>query len=569
MLQRKSELVSFVKDALGKFDTAFETVPELLEESAKKIRAEGGIGLKTIENGELLIPIVGGFSAGKSTAINSFLRRNILPVAITAETSIPTEIRYSTEEKVIAYNKENVEEIYSLSDLPSLTERAESFLLLKVFVDSQALKSISPFVFVDMPGFDSTLQQHNDAILRYLSSGAYYLFFVNSSDGTIKSSDLRRLAEIDGLEKDSYVVLSKSDLLPESRLLEVKEHISELVDDHLAVNNGIYTVGINDISAINSIVSASDPEQVFNQKYISEAKDIFYDVSSVLNSAINALDKTGQEKSNEINLLKSTLNDILNQKESKIQDIKEKSTGSYENQILSGIEKDLKGAMSELTSAMKQGDEALSRSVNDIVRASLMRELNRVTGNLSTNIVNDLSLKIGTDIFSNQTDWLEGVMSSLQSEVMSALTGTMDASTGKTEGAGKTLGGLLSNLAAAVPHPIAKVVLAILPGIVGALFDSYSQKSEEDKLRNTMVNDVIPNIKSQLRPKITESLNQVISSMVDAVSNQFEEKIVEKKQILEISQEQVDQDVSDLEAKKQSLKTILADINVSAEQSIM
>ena len=49
--------------------------------------------IKKIDKTQLLIPIVGEFSAGKSTIINSYFDRSILPVGITPETALATEIR--------------------------------------------------------------------------------------------------------------------------------------------------------------------------------------------------------------------------------------------------------------------------------------------------------------------------------------------------------------------------------------------------------------------------------------------------------------------------------------------
>ena len=45
-----------------------------------------------IKNQELLVPIIGGFSSGKSSLINSFLETNVLCVNITPETAIATEL---------------------------------------------------------------------------------------------------------------------------------------------------------------------------------------------------------------------------------------------------------------------------------------------------------------------------------------------------------------------------------------------------------------------------------------------------------------------------------------------
>ena len=46
-----------------------------------------------INNTELIVPVVGGFSAGKSTLINQFLGENILSTALTPETALATDIK--------------------------------------------------------------------------------------------------------------------------------------------------------------------------------------------------------------------------------------------------------------------------------------------------------------------------------------------------------------------------------------------------------------------------------------------------------------------------------------------
>ena len=47
---------------------------------------------ESVAEQELLVPIVGEFSAGKSTMINTLWGDCVLPVAITPETSLATEL---------------------------------------------------------------------------------------------------------------------------------------------------------------------------------------------------------------------------------------------------------------------------------------------------------------------------------------------------------------------------------------------------------------------------------------------------------------------------------------------
>ncbi|WP_158653757.1 dynamin family protein [Helicobacter salomonis] len=124
-----------------------------------------------IEHQELLIPVIGGFSAGKSSLLNAFLGRDILGVAITPETAIATELRYSTSERVEAVSDEGVITNFALADLAHAQAQASQFNHLKVFLNSAQLQAIEPLILVDMPGYNAPIEAHNKALLRYGAAG--------------------------------------------------------------------------------------------------------------------------------------------------------------------------------------------------------------------------------------------------------------------------------------------------------------------------------------------------------------------------------------------------------------
>ena len=54
---------------------------------------------KNLAETRLLVPIIGNFSAGKSTMINTMLGGSLLPTGITPETSLATEIHCTAGEE--------------------------------------------------------------------------------------------------------------------------------------------------------------------------------------------------------------------------------------------------------------------------------------------------------------------------------------------------------------------------------------------------------------------------------------------------------------------------------------
>lgn len=91
-----------------------EQVLEVLKE-VEIDKTECSILLESIQKQQLVIPVVGNFSAGKSTLLNRFLEKSVLPTAITPETSLATELHYSANERIEAFSNND--------------EKAESFEL--------------------------------------------------------------------------------------------------------------------------------------------------------------------------------------------------------------------------------------------------------------------------------------------------------------------------------------------------------------------------------------------------------------------------------------------------------
>ena len=130
---------------------------------------------KQIEDLELIVPVVGGFSAGKSSLINSFVGSEILPVKITPETALSTELRYSNKNYIEAIKKDNSIETFDISLMSEIKNNARNYQYIKLYLNNQNLKDIEPLILVDMPGFDSPIELHNQAIMNFLNKGVYFM----------------------------------------------------------------------------------------------------------------------------------------------------------------------------------------------------------------------------------------------------------------------------------------------------------------------------------------------------------------------------------------------------------
>ena len=93
-----------------------------------------------IKNTELIVPVVGGFSAGKSTLINHYLGDEILSTSLTPETALATELRYSSKNYIQAIKSDESFDIFELNQSNEIKDNAAKYKYLKLYLNNDKLK---------------------------------------------------------------------------------------------------------------------------------------------------------------------------------------------------------------------------------------------------------------------------------------------------------------------------------------------------------------------------------------------------------------------------------------------
>ncbi len=178
----------------------------------------------TAERHELSIAIIGRFKAGKSSFLNHFLGRNLLPVGVVPVTTVVTEIVYGPREeasvrfvdgRVKGVTLENISDYIAESKNPGNEKRVSV-----VTVELPALESFRGLRFVDMPGLESALAHNTDASLNWLPNVGVALVAV-SVDPPLSQQDLVLLKSLYRYTPNVSILLTKVDLLSEAELGEV------------------------------------------------------------------------------------------------------------------------------------------------------------------------------------------------------------------------------------------------------------------------------------------------------------------------------------------------------------
>ena len=503
-----------------------------------------------ILNTELLIPIIGAFSAGKSSLINSFLGKNYLPVKLTPETALATELRYSDEEYIEAIKADDTITKFAIDEIGKITQISNEFKFLKMFINNQKLKEIEPLILVDMPGFESPLDLHNQAIIEYIDRGVHYIVLTSVEDGTITRSMVRQLTDIQEYGREFSFFLSKTNLRAKSEAEDVAKNLQEQIEEYFDIEKEVVLIDDNGGESLQKILLSIEPEQLFKNLFIDDLKDNYYSITEVLNTTISSLGKDKHKNEEIITELKESFIKIQKERDKLVEEASERYSNANVDRIVEAVGKELSNSLDELViSAINGGQNAMSHLISEITRHTLITNIKDSMSNISNDIIDNFStnltsLNSSMSEFTMSDNWLEKVTDTTKNMLDNAkgsLNNIIDKrnESGNSDKMYKVITTILATTTT-VLAPIVELVIIFLPDLLGGLFSNYQQKKQEEQIQNTILTQIIPSLKRELRSKLPEIFNQQVQEMIKNISGQFEHVIEEKKQTIEVTQQEID-----------------------------
>jgi len=500
---------------------------------------------------ELLIPVIGAFSTGKTTLINSFLKETLLPVGITPETSLATELRYSNRRYLETVDQNNGVSKHELSDIEKIKDHAGNYKLVRVYLDSPTLKEIEPLILVDMPGFDSPLDLHNQAIFSYLNKGSQFIVLTSIEDGSITKSMLRQLASIQEFKREFSFFLSKANLRADSEVEEVKEEIKEQLNVELGITKEIQSLGLDQGELLQKVVSEIDPEGLFEKLFSERIKELTFKILGTLNTAVSVLKKDKNENEQQIKELKQGIENIVAKKESLVKDTKNEYSDHNVELIINRVGRKLSSSIDELTqSYLNGGSEALSQNMTDLVKSTLLIETKEAISDIREEVIEHFSSEISIlSNFNAEYNMNEDIMTKMTNSTKEVLgsASTFLAETvaqrKKNNTANVSYKVMTSILAATttVVAPAVELIIVFLPEILSGIFDRVNKGKKEAEVRQKIMTEMIPQVKRQLKNDLPTVFNEQVKALINEISNSFENELIIKKQ-----------QVTELEAAKDS-----------------
>lgn len=491
---------------------------EILKDISKKYEIENldlGQLITDINTFKVSVPVVGGFSSGKSSLINALLGDRILATAIEAKTAIPTEVFYG-DNCIYKVRKDGKGEEISLEDLKNNKFSIDEIEVIKVEQDNAFLKSIKDVKVVDMPGFDSGIALHDKAIDNYLPSSLAYIVTFEVGEN-LRESIVNFLIELNLHELPVLIVITKCDKATQNDINETIKFMEENIPKYIT-NKQVKIVTCKskrdiDVSGVKEFLLNIQTKSNFimENKYRPIIKQRCNIVNQYLESRIKKADLDETEIIEEENKLKKELEEL----ESKF--IKEKEKFEIQANksievIKHNIETSLINSQSIIENMLLNGQD-ITHKINLIVRNSIITSIkNEFEPKLQKYLkqISDI-INVGDDLDSNiEIDKYDIELDNMVKDIIQ-----------------KSIPAVLAVIGGTLAGPLGAIIAAALGVVVDVIFNR-KQKEDKKRLVNQKVNDeIIP----QVVHEAGSAVSNEILMCIDSINEEIKASINREKQI--------------------------------------
>lgn len=209
-MESKVNLIASIAEDLDLKDLLFE-----IEEIKQRLFAH---------NKEIIIPIVGEFSSGKTSLLNALSDSKKLETASAATTAVIYEMYFGAENEAaeIIKNDGSMSTINNLSLINN--DELKDVSCIRVYDTS--IRVPDSTILVDTPGLSSNNPKHIEALSSYLPKADALFLCIDANQQLTKSmADFLTLNSLSHLPL--YLIVTKSDTKAPSELKDIKNYIAK------------------------------------------------------------------------------------------------------------------------------------------------------------------------------------------------------------------------------------------------------------------------------------------------------------------------------------------------------
>lgn len=243
-------------DFMQKFEAPIKNLEGKLAEFGSTLKVDRE---KLFTEPEYFVTVVGEFSSGKSSILNSlfFGGKETIPTGILPETCLINEIRYGDSDKaaIVSNGVERDIEVSAISEVSKKEAIGQKNSMVKMECMDDLLSD--KVVFVDTPGVESVNESHTDITFGYLPKSQFVLFVVDATTGAITKSgiDFIKNKVFTVTQNNMFILLNKADLMTATDGEKVRARIiSDLANtgikpERVCLVSGLKGTGIAELKA--------------------------------------------------------------------------------------------------------------------------------------------------------------------------------------------------------------------------------------------------------------------------------------------------------------------------------
>lgn len=519
---------------------------DLNSTSRDKLMSDGRSLLESLKETKVKVPLVGDFSAGKSSLLNTFIEQDeLLPTSMLAETAVSFELYYSIKERV---ELERMGTRVSVSDFAGIKNlNTCPGDIIKVYTTSKVIRDLEDrdIILVDMPGLDSGLEAHNKAINNYIENGTSFIVISDIEQGSLRKSTIDFLTEMKEYNLKCSVLLSKKDKKPESEAIDVKEYIQKQANSYVKANTfvGMVSAHNNELDDFKIALSKINAEELLFQKsesivldYEKSVIDAFLIRKSTINQSVEELDSKFRDIQSAEKKLMSELNNL--EKENSIKDV-----NSLTSKIVGEVKNELVLKESHIVNVIMQSSEnqaLIGNAISTIIRPVLVNSVGEALSNINAKLSEiSVGFTSSLDDFNsfNQEDFKKG-MDSFTTSSKTFFTSLGDNKKIGSSTAYKTITGALG-IATSIVSPWLEVAIMFAPEIIDFAKKLFGfGKDPREEIVQKYRTEIIPQVIEKIEPEIKATLIKEHKSSFVTHKQQIEAEVEKRRDAIKLKRDE-------------------------------
>lgn len=501
-----------------------------------------------VDNFVMRVPLVGVFSAGKSTLLNRVLSDNLLSADIDPKTCIATELYFSENERFIGHLSNGVSKPLSKEDitderfLADIHASADQKGWVSAYINSPVLAKFPHVCLVDLPGLDSNLISHNQMIDDYIQRSLAYCIVVSIEDGELKASTQQFLTELKINQMPVVLIITKSDRKPPEDVDAISQKITQSITQLLGREPvKVVTVSARKKTNIDELINAfvaieERAEQRFDDVVVKPVVGELSFLIQNLDKQINAENLTLEQ----LELEKSQLNqDMVN----------------------------FCSSLDEETKELEKQARKIITNISDMVKSRLISQ----TDNLAENLLNGIDIKyfventvrnaISQGIQLELIPTIQHYVQDIQADIpISLQVQNPDLALSSNE-SDFDVGGLISTFTPLLGlfkvSPMVTAISVAIPIVTNLInmfiSDSNKRRQEEErqeKARQKIIYEIIPNLSLE----VENCLNTTVRNAIQQAKQQLHNQIEQRSKQVQAQLLQLEETIAKNQAEQERLK---------------